>query len=193
MMRVGFLGGTFDPVHNGHLMLAQAALSQLRLSRVYFVLSPQSPFKQHRSITSVADRLSMLRLALHGKPGMSVGLWEKDRPGPHYTATTLRLLKSRFPRHHLFFIMGSDTMRSFPRWKNPHEIAELATLVVGLRPGSAVVPFSPRFKDEIVVLKGRFPDFSSTAVREGGKGGHLPGRDVPPAVFRYIQRKGLYQ
>jgi nicotinate-nucleotide adenylyltransferase len=187
-MRVGILGGTFDPLHNGHIALARAALRQLKLDTVYFLLSPRSPFKLGQRLTPASQRLAMLRLGLRGRSGFRVATWELKRRGPSYMVTTLTAYKRRHPRHELFLVLGSDAFAGFGRWKNPRKILKLATLVVGRRPGvdmDACVP-------SVAVLRGIFPDVSSTALRAmfaGKRAAHAP---VPPAVRSFIVRRKLY-
>src|SRR3954467_7566966 len=118
-MRVGLLGGTFDPLHYGHLGLADAARRQLKLDRIYLVLSPRSPFKVNRRLTPAVQRKRAVQAALGGRKGFSLGTWELNRKGPSYTVTTLRTLRRAHPRWDLYLILGSDTYRGFSRWKEP--------------------------------------------------------------------------
>lgn len=187
-MKIGLLGGTFDPVHNGHLKLAAAALKQLRLDRVYFVLSPRSPFKLDHAQTPVSSRLTMLAAALRGRKRFSVGRWELKRRGPSYTYMTLESLRKRNPKQKLFLIMGSDVLRGFARWKNPAKVRRLATVVVGRRPGAS----APTSKG-IVTLRGVFPKISSTNVRALARRGKKFEPLVPAAVANVIRRKELYK
>lgn len=180
-MKVGILGGTFDPVHNGHITLGTAALRQLKLDRVYFLLSPRSPFKTENIISPVSARRRMLALALRSNKKFAVGTWELRRRGPSYTVTTLADYKKAHPKHEIFLILGSDAYAGFGRWKNPAKIRALATLVVGFRPGTAIAR-----KSGAVVLKGRFPHVSSTAARAGNLSG------IPAAVRQFIKAKKLY-
>lgn len=187
-MKVGILGGTFDPIHNGHLALARAAQRQLRLDVVYFLLSPRSPFKLHHKITSASVRLKMLRLALKSRRAFRVATWELMRRGPSYTVATLAAYKKKYPHHQLFLILGSDAFAGFERWKNPDKILKLATLVIGRRPGSDVPDCLPG----VAVMKGLFPAVSSTELREKLASlsfAHVP---VPPAVKSFLLKRKLY-
>lgn len=201
-MRIGLLGGTFDPVHKGHLQLADAALKQLKLSRVYFVLSPLSPFKKKQRLTPAPLRLEMLRAALKGKSRLKVATWELERRGPSYTIETIRAYKRRHPNHQLFVIMGSDTWAGFRRWKNPQQILKLATVVVGCRPGShdrrVTPPLPPPLTGRgiripaFLILNGLFPSISSTEIRASLAKGERPLRQMPAAAARVAVRRGLY-
>jgi nicotinate-nucleotide adenylyltransferase len=165
-MRIGLFGGSFDPVHSAHLKLAAAALRELKLSRVYFVLSPKSPFKQHKRQTPVRDRLTFLRRALDGNEKFHIARWELERPGPSYTVDTILSYKKRFPAHELFFIMGSDGLEKFKKWKRPAMIVKNAQLVVGRRPGSMDHLPKKICGQKILYLKTAFPRLSSTEIRE---------------------------
>lgn len=193
MMRVGLFGGSFDPVHNGHLRLAAAALRQLRLDNVYFVLSPKSPHKVHRSITPAEDRKRLLALAISGKRGFRIGRWELDRKGPSYTVDTLRRYLREYPRQTIYWIMGSDSFRGFSRWKRPEAILRVATLVVGRRPGTAKIRIPKRWDGRVILLQGRFPDIASNRIRLALKKRRLTAGRIPPNVFRAIQKRGLYR
>jgi nicotinate-nucleotide adenylyltransferase len=188
-MRVGLLGGSFDPVHNGHLKLALAALRQCKLDRVYLVLTPRSPFKMTQPLSPLTTRLAMLRLAINKIDGLKIGAWEFRRRGPVYTVTTLSNYRKRHPKDEIFFILGSDTWKGFFRWKNPQEILRLAHIVVGRRPGVKKVTH----KSQAIILKGLFPDISSTHIRAQSKMNKSLKQWIPTSVEKYVVKKGLYQ
>jgi nicotinate-nucleotide adenylyltransferase len=190
-MRVGLLGGSFDPVHNGHLALASAARRQLRLSKVWFVLSPRSPFKMDRAQTPVRTRLALLSLALKGQRAFKIGRWELKRRGPSYTISTLQHYKRKHPSDHVHLIMGSDALAGFPRWRRADDIRRLARLAVGLRP-HAVRRVPASLKISVDLLRGRFPDVSSTELRRAYvRGKSVRGR-VPAVVDARIRREKIY-
>src|SRR5262245_12213562 len=116
-MKVGLLGGSFDPVHNGHLKLAAAARRQLGLKKVFFVLTPRSPSKLKSAVTPVSTRLRWLRASLKGRP-YQIGPWELKNRGPTYSIKTVRKYHQAHPKDRIFFIMGSDAWKTFDRWKN---------------------------------------------------------------------------
>ena len=164
-MKIGLLGGTFDPVHEGHLKLASSARKQLGLSTVYLVLSPRSPFKLENDLSPFNRRLNWLRTAIKGKKGLAVSTWERSQKGPSYTINTIRDFQKNHPTDEVFFIMGSDSWKGFQNWRNPKEIANRATLVIGRRPGSEEVEISFPYKSRVRILKGLFPEISSSRIR----------------------------
>jgi nicotinate-nucleotide adenylyltransferase len=185
-MRVGVFGGTFDPVHVGHLAIANAALESVPLDRVLFVLARRSPLKERGPVAPEADRLRMLELAIAGEPRFAVSRIELDREGPSYTVETLERLAGD---DLLFLILGSDAIADFPRWKDPDRIAKLATLAVADRPGAParlgdapIVPFdAPRL------------DISSRELRARAARGRSLRYLVPESAWKHIEARGLYR
>lgn len=191
-MRIGLFGGSFDPIHDGHLKLASAALRQLKLDRVYFVVAPRSPFKSDQKKTPASVRLAMVRRAIRGRRRFRAADWELKRRGLSYTVTTLRAYHRRHPKHDLFLIVGSDTLKGLPRWRMPHEVVKLVTFAGGLRPGADWPKLPVDLAIHLFKLKGRFPDVSSTAIRSALNQGRRP-KGVAPATHREIVRRGLYR
>jgi nicotinate-nucleotide adenylyltransferase len=134
-MRVGVFGGTFDPVHYGHLIVAEQCREQGRLDEVLFVLAARPPHKPAPA-ARFEQRAEMLALAVAGQPAFRVEELEKDRPGPSYTVDTLAELRRRRPADELFLVIGSDTLLDLPTWREPRRVLELAALLVVGRPGS---------------------------------------------------------
>lgn len=134
-MRIGIFGGSFDPVHYGHLLVAEFALEQLQLDRVLFVPAFVSPFKQQSRPASGKDRLAMLELAIAGHPNFELDPREVLKPEVSYTITTLAEVQQETPSATLFLIMGADAVAEFHRWKHPDRILELATLAIAMRGG----------------------------------------------------------
>src|SRR3712207_5576514 len=134
-MRIGVFGGTFDPVHLGHLILAEQCREQAQLDQVWFIPAARPPHKQDRPLTPFAQRLEMLALALAGHPAFRADDLEKDRPGPSYTVDTLEEVRRRQPGQELELLIGSDCLPDLPRWREPVRILELAGLLVVARPG----------------------------------------------------------
>jgi nicotinate-nucleotide adenylyltransferase len=183
-VRLGLFGGSFDPVHNGHLALARAAKRELKLARVYFVPVRKSPLKRGVPLVSDRHRLAMLKAATAGKRAFRVNDWELRRPGPSYTYKTLRHFRSRFPRAEWFLLMGGDSWRNFRKWKRWREIVDGAQPVAGGRRTS---------RRGVLALRSRIPDVSSTGIRaRAAEGLGLRGL-VPPAVERHIKTHGLYR
>ncbi len=132
-MRLGIFGGTFDPVHYGHLLLAESCREQLGLDQVWFLPAAVPPHKQERTLAPASARAEMLELAIGGHPAFAVCRHEIDRGGVNYTADTLSLIKAEDPTRELFFLMGADSLRDLPGWKNPARICELALPVMVCR------------------------------------------------------------
>src|SRR5262249_26055681 len=134
-MRIGVFGGTFDPVHLGHLILAEQCREQGRLDLVLFVPAARPPNKLDRALTPFAQRVEMLALAVAGNPAFRIDELEKDRAGPSYTVDSLTELHGRYPDAELFLLVGADTLNDLPDWYRPARIAELAGFLVTARPG----------------------------------------------------------
>jgi len=138
-MRLGVFGGTFDPPHLGHLILAAEAHAQLRLDRLLWVLTPDPPHKQGQGVSPLAQRLALVQAAIASEPAFELSRVEIDRPGPHYAVDTLRLLHLAHPGASLLYLMGSDSLRDLPEWRRPVElVAACEALGVVRRAGEAV-------------------------------------------------------
>ncbi len=133
-MRLGLFGGTFDPIHLGHLILAEQCREACALDRVWFVVAGAPPHKRGDR-TAVAHRLEMARIAVAGHPAFEVSEIEASRPGPHYSVETLEAVHRERPEDDLFFLIGADSLADLPHWRQPEQIARLATVVVVNRPG----------------------------------------------------------
>ena len=187
-MRVGIFGGTFDPVHVGHLAIANAALESVPLDRVVFVLARRSPLKERGPVAGEADRLAMLELAVAGEPRFSVSRIELERDGPSYTVDTL---DSFAGEDELFLILGGDASAELPRWKDPDRIARLATLVVAERPGA---PSAPNHgSSSLLVFDAPRLDISARELRARAARGRSLRYLVPDPVWRHIEARGLYR
>ena len=189
MMRVGIFGGTFDPVHVGHLAIANAALESIPLDRVLFVPARRAPLKEHGPVAGEADRLAMLELAVVGEPRFAVSRIELDREGPSYTVDTLEALAGA---DLLFLILGGDALAALPRWKDPDRIAMLATLVVAARPG-APEPAGHARGVSIIAFDAPRLDISSRELRARAARGRSLRYLVPEPVWRHIEARGLYR
>jgi len=190
MQRIGLFGGSFDPVHLGHLLVAQAALEELGLERLYFIPAAQSPFKPESRPAPALERLRMLRLALTGKTNCEVDDQEIQRGGVSYTVDTLRDYARRFPRAILCYLVGADHVENLPKWRDAAELARLTEFVAIPRPGKTAVVFPPPFRGRL--LKG-FPfGVSSSEIRERVKAGLPINHLVPPAVAEAIGNNRLY-
>src|SRR3972149_10025032 len=135
-VRLGILGGTFDPPHNGHLLIARAAKAQLSLDRVLCAPGGIQPLKQARRISPPSIRADMVARAIEGEPGLELSRIDLDRPGPHYTVALLRIASGLYPDAPLWFIMGDDSLGDLLRWRDPQGVIDLARLAMMRRPGT---------------------------------------------------------
>src|ERR1700730_14321167 len=139
-MRIGVFGGTFDPVHYGHLILAEQCREQGRLDQVWFLPAARPPHKGEDAISRFEHRAEMLALAAAGNPAFRVEPIEKDRPGPSYTSDTLTELRRLHPADEFFLLIGSDTLKDLPTWHQPRRVIESAALLVMRRPNNDLMP-----------------------------------------------------
>ncbi|MCX5749833.1 MAG: nicotinate-nucleotide adenylyltransferase [Candidatus Saganbacteria bacterium] len=201
MKRVGILGGTFNPVHNGHIALAKKAVKEFGLETVIFVPTGFPPHKSDKDLAPKQARMKMVRLALKGRKKFTVSRIEIDRKGYSYAIDTFKKLKRRFGSEtKLFYIMGLDSINSILSWKKPLELFKLCQFLIATRPGSKlrtfrrIMKFPPisinKDKVELFELK---MDLSSSDIRERMKKGKNIDRMIPKAVLRYINKKGLYR
>lgn len=190
MPRIALFGGSFDPVHTGHLLVAQAACEELELSRLFFIPAAQSPFKPDRKSTAPNERLRLLRLALASKTWCEVDDQEIKRGGISYTVDTVRDYQRRFEGSDIFYLIGADNVAHLPKWRESAELARLLEFVVIPRPGQTDVPFPPPFRGRM--LHG-FPfGVSSSQIRERVKSGASIDHLVPAAVAEAIRNNRLY-
>ena len=198
-MKIGILGGTFDPPHNGHLMLADAALHQLRLAQIIFMPATQPPHKLDEPVSPLDARVAMLERALRGKSAFVISMLEAERAGPSYTVDTLRQLHRNLPpRSQIFFIMGMDSLQNFPTWHQPQEIVKLCKLAVLKRPGyyadlDALEEKIPGVKRAVHFVNAPEINISASDIRARAARGGPIEELVPRAVAEYIFKHHLYQ
>ena len=196
-MRLGLFGGSFDPIHVGHLVLAESCREACGLDRVWFVVTARPPHKQGQR-TSVAHRLEMTRIAVAGNPHFEVSEIEADpEQGPHYSYRTLERLAAERPQDTLFFLIGADTLDDFPTWRAPERVAELATLVVVNRPGldplhARPVPDLGPNARPLRMVESPLIGISSTDIRRRVAERRSIRYQVPRGVEAYITERGLY-
>jgi len=190
-MKLGIYGGSFDPVHLGHLLVAQAAVEELALDRIFFIPAAQSPFKPANTLETGSLRLRLLRLALAGNVRAEVDDEEIRRGGVSYTVDTLRSFAERFPGAKLYYLIGADNVAKLNEWREPAELARLAEFVVIPRPGQPPVNFPPPLRGQY--LKGFPMDVSSSEIRRRLKAGLTVEHLLPDAVAEAIQAAGIYQ
>ena len=197
MVRIGVLGGTFDPVHYGHLRLAEETMEAFDLQRILFMPSGNPPHKDGAVVTDAGDRLEMLKLATDGHPRFDVSRIELDRQGPSYTVDTLVRLREEYgTRAEIYFILGADAVLELHTWKEPERVLALCRLVAAARPGFDLerlrsVPV-PGLSDRLSFVPGPRMDLSSTQIRERVRERRSIRFLTPEAVRVFILKRGLY-
>ena len=189
--RIGVFGGTFDPIHQAHVDVAAAAMRQVPLDQVLFMVSAMPPHKQGEVNASAEDRVAMVEAALASYPQFRCSRLELDRDGPSYTADTLRELQEAQPAAQLYLIIGYDAMLDLPRWREPNAILKRAHIVVVPRLGY-VQDVPHELRGRITFLEFEPIELSSTDVRECLVQGDCGARWVPPAVLQVIRDRHLY-
>ncbi|MCB8917915.1 MAG: nicotinate (nicotinamide) nucleotide adenylyltransferase [Ardenticatenaceae bacterium] len=196
--RLGLLGGTFDPPHVGHLMLAELAREQLQLDKVLFLPAGQPPHKLHQPVSLPHHRLAMTRLAIAGNPGFALDTTDLDRPPPHYTMTLLPLLRQAYAPCRLWLLLGGDSLRDLPTWHDPGRILRCCRLGVLPRPGAQIqwerlLETLPQLADNVDWLEGPSIALSGTQIRQWAAAGRSLRYLTPPGVIDYIQQQALYR
>jgi nicotinate-nucleotide adenylyltransferase len=196
--RIGVLGGTFDPVHNGHLHIANALRAALDLERVVWVPAGRPPHKAGQIVSSDRDRLAMLDLALAGSATDEISTIDIDRSGPSYTADTLEILAERFTPARLFFLMGEDSLRDLPTWHDPARLLRVAELAVAARPGvdadlGSVARHVPAVQGRVHLVPTEEIAISSSEIRRRVREQQSLQGLVPAPVEAYIREHGLYR
>jgi nicotinate-nucleotide adenylyltransferase len=201
-MRLGIFGGTFDPVHFGHLALAEECLAVAGLDEVWLVPAASPPHKGGKKLSRFDQRKEMLELAIAGNEKFKVEPMEADRPGPSFTIDTLEEIQKRKPNDELFLIIGGDSALEFSTWKDPAKIASLATIIVRIRPG-VIMPTEQEFisqlgkelgvQPKVVFVAGPpYLDVSSSLLKVRVSNNKSIRYLLPRAVEVYIQQKKLY-
>ncbi|MEO8497072.1 MAG: nicotinate-nucleotide adenylyltransferase [Planctomycetota bacterium] len=200
--KLGIFGGSFDPIHYGHLLLAETCREQCRLDRVLLVPAAVPPHKQSREMTAGRDRIEMVRLAIGGHEHLAVSTIEIDRGGVSYTVDTLAALAEQQPGSSLFFLMGADSLKDLPTWREPRRLCELAVPLVVRRAGLPEPDFSlishlvtPARLDEIRAHQVEMPiiELSSTEIRQRVASGLSIRYRTPRAVEKFIETQALYR
>ncbi len=196
----GVFGGTFDPVHNGHLAIAEEARKAAGLTEVYFVPAPRPWQKTHMRLTPVSQRVEMLRLAIKDRPYFHISTVDIDRAGPSYTIDTILDLRREFsPKDEFYFILGWDSLESLPSWKDAARLVQLCYLLAAPRPGYPRPDLRvldgqlPGISQKVILMDGPVMDISASGIRQRvAEGKSLEGL-APAAVAGYITEKGLYR
>lgn len=200
MKRLGIMGGTFNPVHNGHIALSKAAFLEYALDEIIFIPSAIPPHKESKEIIDKEDRYNMVKLAIKGIKNFSISRIEIDRTGISYAVETFEILKKKYKNSKLFYIMGLDSINEILDWKKPLELFKMCEFIVGTRPGTKIrtfkrlVKFPPLQKevDKIHLMELK-EDISSSDIRKKIKEGKSVQAIIPKDVLKYIKEKGLYK
>jgi nicotinate-nucleotide adenylyltransferase len=196
-MKIGLLGGTFDPPHWGHLWLAETARAQLGLAKVLFLPVGQPPHKGGKVITAVAHRHQMTQLAINDTPYFELDTTDMERDPPQVTVTLLPLLQKAYPEAEMWWLIGSDSLRDLPTWHQPQELIKLCRLAILERPG-VVVDWAklktavPAIETAVDMLDGPQLNLSSTEIRRWARAGYSIRHLLPVAVLQYIEDLALY-
>ena len=197
--QIGIFGGTFDPPHLGHLILASEARFQLGLDRLLWILTPEPPHKQDQTITPVEHRLAMVNLAIEDDPSFELSRVELDRPGPHYTLDTVEIIADQYPEADITPIIGSDSLRELPTWRQPKEILYACHCVgVMRRPGEsanlkALERKLPGISSKVHYVDAPLLEIASHEIRERVAAGKPFRYYLPTTVYEYITENHLYQ
>ncbi|MDZ7372538.1 MAG: nicotinate-nucleotide adenylyltransferase [candidate division KSB1 bacterium] len=194
-MKLGLYGGTFDPIHLGHLITAEFAREALGLQKVLFVVAAQPPHKQSTVATPAHHRLEMVRRALSSNPHFEASDLEIRRGGISYTVETLEFVRRRWnlQRDELFFLMGQDSLADLRNWREPERILSLATVVVFRRSHTPLHDVPPSYLAAVRILETPLIEISATDIRNRVRQGRSIRYLVPDAVAEYIERHGLYR
>jgi nicotinate-nucleotide adenylyltransferase len=197
-MRIGIFGGTFDPPHLGHLILAAEATDQLKLDRLLWVLTPDPPHKQNQPLTPVDIRLRLVQSALRDNPFFEMSRVDLDRPGPHYTLDTIQFIAAQYPQADLYYLIGGDSLHDFPNWFEPRKILDAVKgLSVMRRPGdeidlSVLEKQMPGISEKLAFVEAPLLEISSHQIRRRIREKRPYRYYLLPEVHRLISLEGYY-
>lgn len=198
-MRLGIFGGTFDPPHLGHLILAEEARYQLKLERILWLLTPVSPFKTRAGISPWEQRLELLQAAIADNPGFEISRVDIDRPAPHYAFESVKLIRDRYPDADLVYLMGGDSLRDLADWEQPDELlARVDQIGVMRRPDNPIdigqlQDQIPGLASKLVWVEAPFIEISGRTIRKKIRQGAPIRYYLTDAVLQIIQDKNLYR
>lgn len=200
MKKIGIMGGTFDPIHNGHLLLAEYARTHFQLDKILFIPTGNPPHKEKNYITLDKHRYNMVLLAINSNENFILSTMEMDREGITYTIDTIKALKSMYEDTDLYFIMGSDSLLQIHKWKDYKKLLNSCKFIVAKRPGynnnmvdRAIEELNTQFNSSIFSMEASLLDISSSEIRERIKKGLSISYLVPRPVEIYIQKNKLYR
>lgn len=200
MAKIGIMGGTFDPIHNGHLLIGRQAKEEYHLDQVWFMPSGQPPHKKDHKVSDAQTRCRMVQLALHGQEGFVLSDFEIRRPGNTYTAQTLALLREAFPEHTFYFILGADSLYEIENWYKPEQIMAQTIILAAQREYSPahismeeqIAYLTKTYNARIYPLHSQEVAVSSEEIRSLAASGKDPKGLLPQAVLEFIIEKHLY-
>ena len=196
--RIGLFGGTFDPPHLGHLILASEAQSQLKLNRLLWILTPEPPHKQDQFITSVEHRLAMVKLAIADNPSFELSRIELDRPGPHYTLDTVKIIAEQNPDADIIPIIGGDSLHDLPKWHEPQKLVYACHWIGVMRRPSeetnleALEHELPGISSKVHYVDAPLLEIASREIRSRIAKGRSVRYYLPGSVYQYIEQHNLY-
>jgi len=197
--RLGIFGGTFDPPHIGHLILAAEARDQLDLDYTIWVLTPDPPHKRGKEISSISDRLAMVELAIGEDEDFSLSRVDIDRPGPHYTVDTVEILKQQYPDFVLIYLMGGDSLQNLPEWYHVSDLLEnLDGIGVMRRPGddidlSELMEALPQLQEKLNFVTAPLLEISAEQIRRRARQNRAYRYYLLPQIYEYIRKNKIYQ
>lgn len=199
-MKIGIMGGTFNPIHNGHLILAKYAMEEFHLDKIWFMPNGNPPHKsEHAMNTSAKQRLRMVSLAIHGMDGFEVQDYEVGKPGIHYSYMTMEYFKEKYPDDTFYFIIGADSLFNLKDWMHPERLLKTCIVLVAYREGKTLLELkttienlNKEFASDIRFFQCPQVDVSSTDIRDKIKDNQNIQDLVPKAVYRYIQKNHLF-
>jgi nicotinate-nucleotide adenylyltransferase len=197
--RLGIFGGTFDPPHIGHLILAAEARDQLNLDCTIWVLTPDPPHKKGSDIASLEHRLAMVKLAIGEDEGFNLSPVDIDRPGPHYAVDTVSLLRQEHPDCELVYLMGGDSLQDLPQWHHPEKLLSIVDGIgVMRRPGDEIeltdlINALPMLPEKLHFVTAPLLEISAHQIRSRVYQNHAYRYYLLPSVYRYIKENGVYQ
>ncbi len=198
-LRIGLFGGTFDPPHLGHLILASEAQIQLELNRLLWILTPEPPHKQDQLITPVEDRLAMVQLAIADNPAFELSRIELDRPGPHYTLDTIKLVAEQNPGADIVPIIGGDSLRDLPKWHEPQQLVYACHWIGVMRRPNDETNLDelerelPGIRSKIHYVDAPLLEIASREIRTRIAAGRSVRYYLSATVYDYIEEHHLYR
>lgn len=191
-MQIGLYFGSFNPIHHGHLLIANYVLEHTSLDQIWFVVSPQNPLKPAGTLLNEYHRLFLVKAAVEGENKLKASDIEFKLPKPSFTADTLAYLQEKYPGYHFSIIMGSDSFQNLPKWKNYTHILKNYPIYVYMRPKHEVLPTYPEAK-KVTILEAPLLPISSTHIRKNIKEGRSIRYLLPDPVKEEIERNGYYR